>query len=102
MYQQTFYAVYEDGSTGVLTVESQDAGSVITPALTKPGRLVTGEEYDRAQAGLRADRDVYVTRLREADRERVSADYRALAALGVPDATARRLTGWSVEMEELG
>jgi len=99
MYQETFYAVYDDGSTGVLTVESQDGSSHLQVELPRPGRLVDVEEYDRARAALTAQREAYIEQLMAADRIRTRNDYEALVSFGIPDDTARRLTGWSAEME---
>lgn len=97
MYEETFYAVYDDGSTGTLTVTAQDGAGLTSPVLAKPGRLVSKKEHNRAQASLAAGRDTYVADLLAADRDRTRGDYEALTALGVPGDTARRLSGWQGE-----
>lgn len=99
MHEQTHYAVYDDGGTGVLTIGALDAASAGEPVLNRPGRLVTQAEYEAVQASLAAGRERRVTQVQEADRERLAADYRALTALGVPTETARRLTGFTAAVE---
>ena len=100
MYQQTYYVLYEDGSTGVLSVESQVAASVGEgPVLTKPGRVVTVDEYDAARGMLKAAHQTYVDSLVAADLGRNQSDYEALRRIGVPDDTARRVTGFTHEAE---
>ncbi|MEU1815123.1 hypothetical protein ABZ543_07990 [Streptomyces roseifaciens] len=97
MYEETFYAVYDDGSTGMLTVTAQEEASFAPPVLTKPGRLVAEKAYNRAQASLVAATAAYVEELVAADRERTRGDYEALTALGLPGDTARRMSGWQGE-----
>ncbi|MEV0822555.1 hypothetical protein [Nonomuraea rubra] len=61
------------------------------------GEIITRGQYDAAAAELAAAHEQYLADLRQADRERLQADLNAVRALGVPEATARRLVGWNAE-----
>ncbi|MGJ5693538.1 hypothetical protein ACM6RM_10210, partial [Streptomyces pratensis] len=86
-----FYVLYDDGSTGRIEVIGQEE----PPTLSKPGRIVTETEYEDRLAELRAEQE----RLREEqgaeDEARTREDYLALLAAGVPEATARRMSGYT-------
>lgn len=83
------YVLYEDGSAGLIETNSGD-----TPTLTKPGRTVSEEEYRSHLNGLVEQRAEYLAGLLAGDEERTRGDFEALTAAGIPDATARRMSGY--------
>lgn len=86
----THHVLYEDGSTGLI----ETSGEEPLPPLAKPGRLVTEEEYQARLGALTGQRARYVAGLLAADEERTRGDFEALTAVGVPEATARRMSGY--------
>ncbi|GGQ50221.1 hypothetical protein GCM10010250_22280 [Streptomyces althioticus] len=86
----TFYVVYDDGSASVMTTTTGEE-----PPLAKPGAFVSREEYEERQDAIKAARDEYVAGLQAEDERRTREDYEALIASGVPEATARRLSGYT-------
>ncbi|NEA39275.1 NAD-glutamate dehydrogenase [Streptomyces sp. SID11385] len=87
---RTFWALYEDGSAGrISVVTAEDA----PPVLAKPGRVVTEEEHTAYVAELATRRDTHLAEERSRAQARCQEDYEALRAAGVPEATARRLSG---------
>jgi hypothetical protein len=88
----TYWAIYDDGSTGVITVTSQ--GEADEPVLSKPGRLVTQEEYDERLAEIREQQAANAQALAEADAARTREDYLELLRAGVAEPTARRMSGY--------
>lgn len=85
----SFYAVYDDGSIGQLRVP---AGAP-EPVLSKPGRLVDEEEFQDALDAIKAEAAQQAAADDAARRALAKADYDALVAAGIPDASARRLSG---------
>lgn len=85
-----YWAVYDDGSVGRITVTNGQE-----PVLGKPGRLVTEEEYRGRLEEIQAVRDQARADQEAADLARTREDYLALRAAGVPDATARRMSGYT-------
>ncbi|MGW3971213.1 hypothetical protein ACWEFD_18175 [Streptomyces ardesiacus] len=88
----TYYVLFEDGSVSLMTSTTGEM-----PALGKPGRSVSREEYETRQAEIRAAREKYVADLQAEDDRRTREDYEALISSGVPEATARRLSGYTGE-----
>lgn len=86
--ERTHWVIYDDGSTGRLTATSEEL-----PPLAKPGKFVTEAKYLRRHKELSDAHATYVAGLVAEDEERTRGDYEALTAVGVPEATARRLTG---------
>ena len=84
----TFYIVYDDGSVDVQTV-------VGDPIFTKPGRLVDQAEYNQYKGQLDQLNLIYASELKAADDQVAKNDYDALIALGMPEATARRISGYT-------
>ncbi|UJV43003.1 hypothetical protein [Streptomyces sp. AMCC400023] len=82
------YVLYDDGSTGLMET------SVEEPRLAKPGRFVSEAAYETRLGELRADTGVRVAGLVAGDEERARADFDALTGAGIPEATARRLSGY--------
>lgn len=86
----TYWAVYDDGSAGRIEVTNGEE-----PVLSKPGRLVTEEEYGERLEEIQAERDRARAELEAADLARTREDYLALREAGVPEATARRMSGYT-------
>lgn len=86
----TYWILYEDGSAGrVQTTTGEE------PILTKPGRFVDEAEYTAVFDALRAANEAHVAQLQAEDEQRTREDYEALRAAGVPEATARRMSGYT-------
>jgi hypothetical protein len=83
-----WYVIYDDGSAGHMQVLAETE-----PVLSRPGRFVTRDEYSDRLGELNAATAAYVAELTAADEARQTADYEALLAAGVPDDTARRMSG---------
>lgn len=86
----TYYVLFEDGSASVMTTTTGEE-----PPLAKPGRFVDREEYENRQAEIRAAREAHIADLQAEDERRTREDYEALIASGIPEATARRLSGYT-------
>ncbi|MFI2300190.1 hypothetical protein ACH5AL_15305 [Actinacidiphila glaucinigra] len=86
----TYWALYEDGSAGLIKSTTGEE-----PVLTKPGRLVDEAEYTSRAEELKAANEAYVAQLQAEDEQRTREDYLALRAAGVPEATARRMSGYT-------
>ncbi|MFE3032907.1 hypothetical protein ACFXKY_14835 [Streptomyces canus] len=84
------YVIYEDGTTGRIEVT---AGAV--PELTRPGTMVTKEVYQAKVAALEEQAAKAVAHLEASEQTRARADYTALTLLGLAEATARRLSGYT-------
>ena len=78
---------------GVLAAQTVTGTSL--PDLPEGATLITQEEYEEGLKALQAERDEYRARLDTEDQERMQDDYDALRKLGVPEGTARRLTGYA-------
>lgn len=88
---QVHYVLYDDGALGRIETSQE------TPVLTRPGQLVSEEEYQQHLAQMTAARETYLADLVSAETARQQEDYQALRVLLVPEATARRLTGYQGE-----
>ncbi|MFD5788560.1 hypothetical protein ACFWH1_18300 [Streptomyces sp. NPDC127037] len=87
----TYWVLYDDGSAGRIESTSGE------PVLNRPGRLVTEAEYQQRIAELEAANAAWIAEQQAADTARQREDYLALRAAGVPEATARRLSGYEGE-----
>ncbi|MET8609837.1 hypothetical protein [Streptomyces misionensis] len=83
------YVQYDDGTLAKMTT-----GPGIDVVLSRPGRLITSEEYDALSAAMTQAHDAKVQAMRDADDARKQNTYRDLVAAGIPDATARDLSGY--------
>lgn len=83
--------IYVRGPGGEISEITSDEADISIPA---GGEVITAEQYEAELAELRRGRDTYVAGLLAADAERTRGDFEALTALGVPEATARRLSGY--------
>lgn len=86
----TVYVVYDDGSIDKITYSGSDM-----PPLSKPGRVTDEAEYLARLAQLEAQNAAHVDDLQRAAQAQAKADYDALRAAGIPEATARRLSGYT-------
>ncbi|MDP4501085.1 hypothetical protein [Nonomuraea turcica] len=90
----TYYAT-PDGSVG------QGGSDGIVNFVMPAGAVeITAEEYADAVAEWEKSKAAYVAELEAADRARQETDFDALTALGLPDATARRLSGLPAAPDE--
>lgn len=89
---RVFWAVYEDGSTERLETDGQEE-----PQLHKPGRFVSEAAYNKKLRELQKAKEALVAGLVAEDTERTRGDYEALLGTGLPEATARRLSGYEPE-----
>ena len=82
-------------SDGVLASRTT-SGAVDEPApLPEGATLLTEEEYTAELAAVEAARQEHADDLVAADEARTREDYLALRAAGVPEATARRMSGYT-------
>ncbi|MDX3069794.1 hypothetical protein PV518_48070 [Streptomyces sp. ND04-05B] len=88
----TYYVIYEDGSLGRIDTDGEGQ-----PPLAKPGRFVDAATYGARSEELAAQHAQHVADLQAADEARTKADYDALIEAGIPEATARRLSGYQGE-----
>lgn len=81
--------------TGVIgEIQESHAGSTPLP----PGaEEITAEEHATALQEWQANKDASIREQRAADAARQQEDYEALRAAGLPEATARRLSGFQAE-----
>lgn len=87
--ETTLYIRHASGAVSKV-VTNQDRDSVHVP---EGARIISEKTYTKAHATITAANAEYVTALRLAEQERQAGDYEALRAAGIPDGTARRLTG---------
>ncbi|MFE0763673.1 hypothetical protein [Streptomyces smyrnaeus] len=87
-----YYVIYDDGSLGRIEVWSDDP-----PRLSKPGRIVDEAEYQAALDEMRGNTVARVQTLRDEDYARQEAEYDDLRTAGIPERTARRLSGFTGE-----
>lgn len=86
---QQVYVRHGDGS--VSAVEVLGRGEHVA----QPGDVEIGqEEYERIRAEHVAARESHVADLLEGDEQRMRGDYEALIVVGIPEGTARRLSGY--------
>jgi hypothetical protein len=60
---------------------------------------ITARTYAKKLAAIREATDTQVAELEEAGRVQRRADYDALTALGLPEESARRMSGWQEDAE---
>lgn len=91
--ERTVYYRYPDGSVEVVTVTV--GGDDESPAPPEGAVEIDRQTYEAELAAIEAAREE--RRRRQADQEQVQqlADYQALTAAGIPEATARRMSGYT-------
>ncbi|WPR52861.1 hypothetical protein SJI45_19180 [Streptomyces sp. S399] len=87
----TYWVIYDDGSVGRIEITNGQQ----EPALSKPGRLVSEVEYQERLDELRAEQERRRAERAAEDEARTRTDYLALRAAGVPEDTARRMSGYT-------
>jgi hypothetical protein len=91
--QQTIYYRFPDGSVTARTVESSGDISV-NPEPPQGAIPISAAVYASLVSELDAATDQLVVTLRSAEEQRSAEDYEALIAVGIPELTARRLSGY--------
>ncbi|WP_328434599.1 hypothetical protein [Streptomyces sp. NBC_00425] len=91
MSEHTLYYRNANGSVSRV-VTSLDADDIRVQGGTVQ---ITEAEYQEAYAEIQRVNEEGKTELATADRERHVEDYEALRAAGIPEATARRLSGYT-------
>lgn len=92
--------LYYRTAGGVLASRVVTGESAQAPALPQGATLLTEAEHAQALGEVRAERQEYVDGLVAAAEANQGSDYQALRALGVPEETARRLTGYTGPVDE--
>lgn len=87
-----FHIIYDDGSIEVQTITGGDDPQ---PVLSKPGRIAGEVEYAQYATALAEHNAIYVAEVQAREQSVHKADYEGLLAAGIPDDTARRLTGYT-------
>ncbi|GAA2685500.1 hypothetical protein [Nonomuraea recticatena] len=77
-------------------VEGVDAGGELQPP--EGAVEISREEYEQRLAVLKSEHAAYVDGLRAEDERRTREDFDALRAAGIPEATARRMSGYTGEL----
>lgn len=90
MSEDTTYVIYEDGS-----IEASTVSDTMEVVLSKPGRIVSEAEYNQRLDLLNEQHAIWLAETRAREDQLLKADYDALLAAGIPEATARRITGYS-------
>lgn len=88
----TFFIIYDDGS-----IEQQDVEGVDSPepTLSKPGRVAGQIEYEQYRLRLEEQNKIWIAETDARQQAVQKVDYDGLILAGIPDATARRLTGYT-------
>lgn len=86
------YVIYDDGSIETQTITGS---GMVEPVLDKPGRVTSEAEYKQYLAVLEERQSIYVAEQTAAEQSALKGDYDALRAAGIPEETARRITGYT-------
>ncbi|WP_146238351.1 hypothetical protein [Streptomyces sp. Act143] len=97
MADRTLYYQYADGSVSKRTVT--DTGEPVPPP--PGGTEITAEEYAQQLAAIEQTNADAEAELHDQEQQQSLEDYQALLALSVPEATARRLSGYTGPAEEV-
>ncbi|MFD0208940.1 hypothetical protein ACFVH9_07370 [Streptomyces hirsutus] len=84
-----YWVIYDDGSVGRVATTGEE------PVLSRPGRLVTEEEYQERAGELAAEREAHLARLAAEDEVRTRAAYEAFLEAGFPEEVARQMSGYT-------
>ena len=87
--------LYYRTAGGALARKAASGDSAQAPALPEGATELTAKEYETELAAVRDARQDHADGLVAEDEANQSADYEALRASGIPEATARRLTGYT-------
>lgn len=86
----TRYYRFADGSIEAVEITGERGDHIPPEGATE----ITEEEYESTLADIRAAREARRAQQQQEDEARTRADYEALRSLGVPEGTARRLSGY--------
>ncbi|MDX3345880.1 hypothetical protein PV387_03375 [Streptomyces sp. ME02-6987-2C] len=87
--------LYYRDAEGTLVSRAVSGEAARTPEVPEGATALTSAEYEAALADVEAQRHAHAQQLTETDEANQSADYEALRASGIPEATARRLAGFT-------
>lgn len=91
----TYWVIYDDGSLGRV-----ETGEDEPPALSKPGRFVTEDEYAQRLNEIQQAREQRLAEEEAARLAEARSNYDALIAAGIPPAVASSLSGYTPDPEE--
>lgn len=94
MADQQIYFKRDDGALGSLTVSGDGAAG---PKLPEGAALLSKAAYTRALTGIERGREAHRETVRVQEAAQVRDDYAALRGAGIPEGTARRLSGHAGE-----
>lgn len=87
---EIIYVQYANGTIGKLM-----PGDGIDLEIPEGATVISGSEYEAQLSALREAHEIYQQELRDAELAALKTDYDELRAAGIPDATARRLSGYT-------
>lgn len=88
-------SLYYRAADGTLTARAVSGTDGAEPDLPEGATPLTETEYQTALAELRAQQQSHAADVTAAEQQTQQADYEALRALNVPEATARRMSGYT-------
>ncbi|MFD9903939.1 hypothetical protein [Streptomyces sp. NPDC059063] len=89
--------VYYRGADGVLAERTASGAGAEAPTVPGGAKRLSAKAYRAALEDVRAARQEHAAALQAGDEERLRGDFEALRAAGIPEATARRLSGYTAE-----
>ncbi|WP_405759418.1 hypothetical protein OG234_13090 [Streptomyces sp. NBC_01420] len=92
----TMHVLYDTGAVA----EVETTGDVEDYPLPAGAEVITAEEYAQRLADIQAAQQAAADEVAAQEEQQQSDDYAALLALGVPEATARRMSGYTGPTEE--
>jgi hypothetical protein len=92
--------LYYRTAGGALISRQVTGDAAEEPALPEGATLLTPTEYAAALDDIKAERQEHAQQLTEADEAAQLADYQALRTAGIPEATARRMSGYTGPADE--
>ncbi|MEU7323439.1 hypothetical protein ABZ682_23235 [Streptomyces griseoviridis] len=87
---QTAWVQYDDGCLGAISVTGSEV-----PELARPGRFISQAEYEELATEMSGAHAARLEALDAIEAERQAAEYAELRAAGIPESTARRLSGFT-------
>lgn len=90
--QRTSYYKFPDGTLSERTTDSH--GVVVDPTPPAGAVAISATAYRTLMAEMARTIDLLTASLRDGEQRRAREDFEALTALGVPELTARRLSGY--------
>jgi flagellar biosynthesis/type III secretory pathway protein FliH len=87
--------LYYRTADGALVSRTVSGDQVEGPELPEDATVLTEEEYTAARAEVEAARQAHAAQLAAEAEAAQREDYEALRALGVPEVSARRMSGYT-------